>query len=1146
MAADENPFKPVPEKKWRLGFCSLIATQFQGAFNDNGLKFFVIFLILGTNPTASEKDWLVFVIGNLFALPFLLFSMAGGFLADRYSKRSVAISTKIFEVCAMLFAMYAFTRGNTRMAYAVIFLASTQAAFFGPSKYGLLPELLPERLLSWGNGILELTTFLAIIAGAVIGPLLAQRFHSREVIAGLIFGACSLCGLTTSFGISRVPPADPSRKFRFNIFDDLKKQIQLVRPDRVLHLAIAGNTYFWFLGALLQFVIVFYGREVLHLDETRGGYLQAALAIGIGVGSYAAGLLSAEKIEYGLIPLGAIGMSAFAFAISMHGLTFLQVLLLLGALGFAGGFFVVPINALMQHRPEESHKGSVIAFANFLSFVGVIAASAIYSGATHYLHTGLASFFIWTAVMSLAATAYVINLLPDSLLRLLLWFATHTLYRLDVEGRENVPARGGALLTPNHVSMADAVLLIASIDRPIRFLMFRGSYEHPLVRPFAKIMGVIPIASDQGPREMIHSLRLATDALKNGEIVCIFPEGQMTRIGQMLPFRRGMERIIKGVDVPIIPVNLDGVWGSIFSFAGGKFLWKLPRQIPYPVRVTLGKPLPPTATAQEVRRAVQDLGAEAFARRKKRMHTLPESFVYSARRHPFRFAMADGQRPKLSWFAALVGAMVLARRLRKHWQGQEMVGILLPPSVPGALVNFAAMLMGKVPVNLNYTVSHETLASCAQQCNLKTVVTARVFLEKVKIQPPGEIIFIEDVAKDAGFGERAAAALAASLLPAKTLARFAGCDRPATLDDIATIIFSSGSTGDPKGVILTHYNIASNVAQLNQVFMLHAEDRIMGILPFFHSFGFTGTLCLPAATGIGAVFHPNPLDSRVIGALVNKYAVTMLLATPTFLNAYTRRCTPEDFGSLRFVMAGAEKLPDRISQAFEDHFGIRPHEGYGCTECSPAVTVNTIDFRAASFRQVGAKRGSIGHPLPGITVKIVDAETLQPVGVDEPGLLLVRGPNIMRGYLNKPEKTAEVLQGGWYNTGDVARMDEDGFLRITDRLSRFSKIGGEMVPHIKVEDLLQELAGATEQTFVVTAVPDEKKGERLVVLHTLDEPKLEECFEKLGKSDLPALWRPRKDQFVRVENLPYLGTGKLDLRKARGLALEMMQRTLHE
>jgi acyl-[acyl-carrier-protein]-phospholipid O-acyltransferase/long-chain-fatty-acid--[acyl-carrier-protein] ligase len=372
--------------------------------------------------------------------------------------------------------------------------------------------------------------------------------------------------------------------------------------------------------------------------------------------------------------------------------------------------------------------------------------------------------------------------------------------------------------------------------------------------------------------------------------------------------------------------------------------------------------------------------------------------------------------------------------------------------------------------------------------------------------------------------------------------KFAGCAQRPGLDDIATIIFSSGSTGDPKGVILTHYNVASNVEQLNQVFMVHSDDRILGILPFFHSFGFTGTLCLPAATGIGVVFHPNPLDSRVIGALVRTYKVTMLLATPTFLNAYTRRCEPEDFGSLRFIMAGAEKLPERISIAFEDRFGIRPLEGYGCTECSPAVTVNRPDFRAAAFRQVGAKRGTIGHPLPGMTVKIVDPETQQPLGTDQPGLLLVRGPNVMRGYLGKPEKTADVLRDGWYNTGDIATVDEDGFLRITDRLSRFSKIGGEMVPHIKVEDVLQELAGATEQMFVVTAVPDEKKGERLIVLHTLPEQQFDEVLEKFSKSDLPALWRPRADQFLRIEALPYLGTGKLDLRKARGLALQTIEK----
>src|SRR5579859_4200223 len=1138
---DGNLATSASKPNWRRGFWSLIATQFQGAFNDNGLKFFVIFLILGTNPTDSQKDFLVLVVGNLFALPFLLFSMAGGFLADRFSKRTVTIGTKIFEVGAMIFATFAFLQGSPILAFAVIFLASTQAAFFGPSKYGLLPELLPDELLSWGNGILELTTFIAVIAGAVVGPMLAESLRGRAPVAGIIFGFCSLVGLATSWTITRVAPADPLKRFRLNIFGDLRRQFQLVRPDRALHLAVVGNTYFWFLGSLLQFVIVFYGRDVLHLDEAHGGYLQAALAIGIGLGSAAAGFLSAGKIEYGLIPLGSIGMTIFALAISAPGLTFLQVVILLAALGFAGGFFIVPINALIQHRPEESNKGSVIAFANFLSFVGIIAASALYSGFTHYLHVGLGSFFIWTAIMSLGATIYTVWLLPDSLIRLLLWAATHTLYRLDVAGRQHVPARGGALLVPNHVSMADGAFLIAALDRPVRFLMFKGSYDHPLVKPFAKMLRVIPIASDQGPREMIHSLREATQALQNGELVCIFPEGQMTRIGQMLPFRRGMERVIKGVDVPIIPVHLDGVWGSIFSFAGGKFLWKLPRHLPYPLRVTFGQTLPATATSTEARHSVQNLGAEAFARRKQHMRTLPHSFVHTARRHPFRFAMADGQTPRLNFFALLARTLFLARRLRKSWQGQEMVGVLLPPSIPGALVNLAAMLMGKVPVNLNYTASNETLESCAKQCNLKTVITAHAFLERVHVQPPAETIFLEDLVQKPRFGERLGAALAC-LLPSGAVQKYAGAARKTQLEDIATIIFSSGSTGEPKGVVLTHYNVAANVEQLNQVFLLHSNDRIMGILPFFHSFGFTGTLCLPAATGIGVVFHPNPLDSRVIGALVNKYAVTMLLATPTFLNAYSRRVEPEQFGSLRFVMAGAEKLPERIAQAFEDRFGIRPLEGYGCTECSPAVTVNTIDFRAASFRQVGAKRGSIGHPLPGMTVKIIDPESQQTLSTNQPGLLLVRGPNVMQGYLNQPEKTAAVLRDGWYNTGDIAMVDDDGFLRVTDRLSRFSKIGGEMVPHIKVEDKLHELAGATEQAFVVTAVPDEKKGERLMVLHTLPEEKLKPVLELFAKCELPSLWRPRPDQFIRVEKLPYLGTGKLDLRKARELALAEAQR----
>jgi acyl-[acyl-carrier-protein]-phospholipid O-acyltransferase/long-chain-fatty-acid--[acyl-carrier-protein] ligase len=297
--------------------------------------------------------------------------------------------------------------------------------------------------------------------------------------------------------------------------------------------------------------------------------------------------------------------------------------------------------------------------------------------------------------------------------------------------------------------------------------------------------------------------------------------------------------------------------------------------------------------------------------------------------------------------------------------------------------------------------------------------------------------------------------------------------------------------------------------------------------------------------GIGVVYHPNPLDAKAIGPLVCDYRVTFLLATPTFLQLYLRGCAAEDFGSLRVVMTAAEKLPDRLAAAFEERFGIRPLEGYGCTECAPAVAVNTHDFRYAGFRQIGGKRGKIGHPLPGVSVRIVDPETHAPLAAGQPGLLLVSGPNVMQGYLGRPEKTAEVLRDGWYTTGDVAALDEDGFLQITDRLSRFSKIGGEMVPHIKVEEKLHELAEATEQTFVVAGLPDEKKGERLVVLHKLAAEKLPACLEKLAQSDLPNLWKPRPDQFFRVEAFPLLGTGKLDLRKVKEMAQMFSHADLH-
>jgi acyl-[acyl-carrier-protein]-phospholipid O-acyltransferase/long-chain-fatty-acid--[acyl-carrier-protein] ligase len=1144
----------------KRGFWSLIVTQFQGAFSDNALKQLALFIGISLGMGEQQQDRLSSLTMGLLTLPFLIFSMLGGALATRFSKRRVIMVIKSVEILIMAIATFGLARHALGIVLLGVFLMGTHSAIFGPSKYGSLPELLPEKKLSWGNGVLELGTFLAIILGTVGGGMLSVAFEGRPAGAGLVLIGLAIFGLITSCAITRVPAADPAHPLRFNFIGELLSQWRLIRRDRVLRLAVIGNTFLWFLAALLFLNLFTHGRFALNCDKSHLSYLMAGLSIGIGIGSVAAGYLSGGKIEYGLVPLGLVGMTTFSALLARPGLGYSGVFWHLAALGFFAGFFAVPISAIMQHRPRKEDRAGVLAAANLISSAGSFLASGVYYLLRLWPHD-TRMIFLAGAVLALMALVYSVVLLPDSLLRFLLWCATHSLYRIRIVGRDFIPEKGGALFVCNHVSWMDALLLIASTDRPVRFLMLKEIYEKPWINWGARILGIIPISSEQRPREMLHSLQIASEAIRNGDVVCIFAEGQITRIGQLLPFQRGMERIMKGVDAPIVPVALDGVLGSPSSFKQGRFVWQLPSRIPHPVTVSFGRSLPPNATAFEVRQAVQELLASAWEQRRERMKPLSRQFVRTARRHPRRFAMADAQTPKLNFGPALVKTIFLARRLKRVWAGQKMVGIFLPPSVPGALVNYAALLAGRVPVNLNYTVSESALASGIRQCELKTVITSRTFLEKVKLAVPCETIFLEDVIGGAvstnpanqgiaafrppSILEKLSALFLAKFLPVGLLERALSSNQPVagnrrnSLDSLATVIFSSGSTGDPKGVMLSHYNIGSNIAQLEQVFGLGKRDRILGILPFFHSFGFTGTLCLPAALGVGVVFHPNPLDSRSLGPLVKNYAVTFLLATPTFLQIYLRGCAPADFGSLRLVMTGAEKLPDRLATAFEEHFGLRPMEGYGCTECAPVVAVNTPDFRSAGFHQVGVKRGKIGHPLPGVCVRVVDVENPSagtPLPLGQPGLLLVRGPNVMQGYLGQPDKTAEVLRDGWYTTGDVAALDEDGFLQITDRLSRFSKIGGEMVPHVKVEEQLHELAGATEQMFVITGLPDEKKGERLVVLHKLADGQLPSCLEKLAQSDLPNLWKPRADQFFRVDAFPLLGTGKLDLRKVREMA----------
>ena len=524
--------------------------------------------------------------------------------------------------------------------------------------------------------------------------------------------------------------------------------------------------------------------------------------------------------------------------------------------------------------------------------------------------------------------------LPNWGLRILLWILARVIYRIKILGRENIPQKGGALLVSNHLSFVDVVLISVAANRPIRFLIFKDVYDNPLIKPFAMLLRAIPISPELRPRDIIHSLREASDAIRAGDLVCVFAEGQITRTGQMLPFGRGMERISKGLTQPIVPVNLHGVWGSIFSFERERFLWKMPRRMPYPVTVSFGKWLPSSTKAAEVRRAVQELHAAAFEADRAPSRTLDRILIRTARRYPWRFAMGDARFPQVSFAGMLLKLMFVTRRLRSQWGDQNMVGVLLPPSVGGALVNLSAAMLGKVAVNLNYTASSEALASCAEQCKLETVVTSKLLHGEAgrHQQNCGSCPHHFSGRRTGSAAQfrkdhRTPSGVRNALSPC--MKRMLGA-RKQTTDDLATIIFSSGSTGDPKGVMLTHHNMLANIRQMTQVFSFTSEDRILGILPFFHAFGFTVTLWLAVDLWRWRGVSSQPAgiaDHRRTWS--RKYKVTFLIATPTFLQAYMRRCSREDFASLRCVLVGAEKLPERVAHAFEDHFGIRPLEGYG-------------------------------------------------------------------------------------------------------------------------------------------------------------------------------------------------------------------------
>lgn len=1139
------------------GYRCVVLAQFLTAFNDNAFRNSIVLLTFSQFSSSSA-----FAVSSLstvlFLLPYAILSLLAGKLSDRYSKKGVFVAWKGAEIPMVLIGLAGlwFVSGETTvwplaLVLAMLTLLGLQTAFLAPARYGILPEILSDENLSPGNGYLELGTYWGSLSGTISAAFVVQGILHPQTHgwALAIMPIAAVSGFFASLFIPQTPPANPSANYLegLNPKTFLTNWRILRSHDRLVE-AVFGLTLFWAMATLFLLNAANFGSSYLgYVEPTQTNRLIVAISLGIGIGSWLGGWISRGMIQIGQSAMAAAVWGLAALGLTMTGLFgqvapgveyFWPVAILLVIAGCAAGVFVVPLNAYVEKHSPLEVRASCIATSNIVTVIGMISA-CVFSVIINEMFGAKAVFFV-SALVLFGGAVYVFRSFPDYFIQFVVSLLTWLPFRLKVVGQENIPREGAALLIANHTSFVDGNIIMASVPRFVRFMVYEGFQKIAFFGWLGKVMKTVFINQAAKPKELVASLQKASELIQQGELVSVFVEGAITRTGSLGPFYRGYELILrKHQNVPIIPMYIDGTWPTLFSFSQGVFFKKWPISFRPQITVAIGEPLPANTPPEKLREEIQLLGGRCFEAKRHDRLPLQRQFVRTARRHPRSRCMADLNTPMINYGTALLRSVVLYRLLKRKLGSEKYVGLLVPPSVGGALANLAINYMGRVPVNLNYTVGIGTLNSCAAQCGIKQIITSRKFMEKMKFVPDAELVYLEDLKGDLQLSDKLMG-LAARVLPSFVTDRFLLGMGKHSMDDLATIIFSSGSTGDPKGVMLTQHNIVSDVESVVQAIDVRPYDQAMGVLPFFHSFGYTGTLWLPLLNAAAVTYHFNPLEPEVVSKLIRDNKCTIFVSTATFLRGHLRKSDPDDFKSMRLIICGAEKLPMQVADQFEKRFGVRPMEGYGCTELSPAVSTNRPDYTGDWHPQVGNKPGTIGHPMPAQAARIVDPDTREPLPLGEEGMLLIKGPNLMKGYLNKPDLTAAAIQNGWYATGDIAKLDVDGFITITDRVSRFSKIGGEMVPHGKVEDLLHEILETHDKVFAVVGVPDARKGERLVVIHTPLEAGVDQVWEKLRDSGIPPIWLPAKAAFFEVPELPILGTGKLDMKQVKVIAHEKM------
>lgn len=588
------------------GFEAFLWTQFLGAFNDNVYKMIVSIFAVSVAVDGNLSSRNLALAGAVFVVPFLLFAGYSGQLADRFSKTRVLRTTKAFEIVIMLLGTGALLAGRIEFLLIILFLLATQANFFSPAKYGILPEMLPESSLSRANGLLELTTFVAIVIGTSFGTFLYQHWKLEPLRMGLTLVAIAVAGSLCSIRIPRVPAAGSAEAFHWNPLHEITAGTRELWNRRPLAFAVAGLTWFWFMGALFQMALLLIGAESLHVSETLVGFLVASLAAGVGIGSVVAGALSGDYIELALVPAGAavMGVSSMMAGTTLN---YTAMLVSLALVGFGGGLFAVPLNAFLQERAAKQERGRILATNSFANMLGVILASATLWLLHDRLHWSAALIMLALGVTMLAGSGYIVSRMPETVVRFILWCLATALFRIRIEGKGNMPLSGSALVISNHISYADSVLVgYTSRRRTMHFLMWQPIFNLPVLNYFFRILRAIPIHSES-PRSTIHALRAARAELNRGELVAIFPEGGISHDGGVRPFERGFAKILQGADAPLIPIHLEGLYGHPLSYAAGgpfrswKKLWRPT------VTIRIGAPVHGSVSAEELREVVVEL-----------------------------------------------------------------------------------------------------------------------------------------------------------------------------------------------------------------------------------------------------------------------------------------------------------------------------------------------------------------------------------------------------------------------------------------------------------------------------------------------------------------------------------------------------------